>query len=153
MVTLTHDARCSPSDVLAVLADGWTYATWVVGTSRIRGVDPNWPAPGSRLAHSFGVWPAVIDDVTVALRWDPGRGIELQARGWPAGEARVRVDVIPHAGGARIRISEDAVKGPGTLVPKPLRSAVLVPRNRETLRRLAMLAERRAVPPSAPTPS
>lgn len=153
MVTLTHDARCSPADVLAVLADGWTYATWVVGTSRIRGVDPSWPEPGARLAHSFGIWPAVIDDVTVARRWDPDRGVELQARGWPAGEARVRIDVSPHAGGARIRISEDAVKGPGTLVPKPLRSAVLVPRNRETLRRLAMLAEGRTVPASEPTSS
>jgi hypothetical protein len=29
---------------LAVLHDGWTYPVWVVGASRMRGVDPGWPA-------------------------------------------------------------------------------------------------------------
>jgi len=150
MVTLTLDASCSPAQVLAVLADGWTYSSWVVGTSRIRWVDPQWPAPGARLAHSVGLWPAVINDESVARRWVPERGIELQAKGWPVGEARVRIDVQAHAGGSRLRISEDAVKGPGTWVPKPLRSALLAPRNRETLRRLAMLAERLGAPPTTP---
>jgi hypothetical protein len=39
---------------------------------------------------------------------------------------------------------EDAVQGPGTLVPKPVRTALLVARNTEALSRLAMLAEGRA---------
>ena len=145
MVTVTRDLRCAPAAVLDVLADGWTYATWVVGTSRIRGVDPTWPSAGSRIAHSFGLWPAVLDDVTIARSWDPERGIDLQARGWPAGEARVQISVRPRAGGGcTVAISEDAVRGPGTLVPRPLRTAVIVPRNTETLRRLAFLAEGRA---------
>lgn len=135
--------RCDPGAVLDVLADGWAYATWVVGTSRIRGVDRAWPAPGTQIAHSVGIWPALLDDVTVARRWDPDRGIELQARGWPAGEARVRVEVRPSAGGCTVEMSEDAVRGPGTLVPRPLRTAALVPRNVESLRRLAYLAEGR----------
>ncbi|QTE31298.1 SRPBCC family protein [Pengzhenrongella sicca] len=146
-MTVTRDLDCAPDAVLEVLADGWTYATWVVGASRLRGVDRSWPAPGSRIAHSVGCWPAVLDDVTTVRRWDPSAGIELQARAWPAGEARVRIDVAARAGGgARVRISEDAVRGPGTLVPRPLRAALLAPRNTETLRRLAMLAERRPTP-------
>ena len=153
MVTVTRDANCSPAAVLAVLADGWTYATWVVGTSRLRGVDPTWPAPGSRLAHSFGVWPAVINDVTIVRCWEPARGIELQARGWPAGEARVVIGVSARDGGSRLRISEDAVKGPGTLIPRPVRSAVLIPRNQETLHPLVMLAEGRLVAAAAPPES
>jgi len=144
MVTVTRRMHCPPDAVLAVLADGWSYATWVVGTSRIRSVDPAWPAPGARLAHSVGVWPLVLDDVTTCRAWDPERGIELQARGWPAGEARVRIEVAAGSGGSVVRLEEDAVRGPGTLVPAPVRSAVLVPRNRETLSRLAMLAEGRA---------
>lgn len=143
MVTVTRRMRCPAASVLAVLADGWTYATWVVGTSRIRGVDAAWPRAGSRIAHSFGVWPAVIDDVTVALSWDPGGRLELQARGWPAGEARVLLRVRPDGDGCVVRLDEDAVRGPGVAVPRPLRTAALLPRNRETLRRLAMLAERR----------
>jgi len=94
--------------------------------------------------HSFGVWPGVIDDETVVRSWDPERGIELTARGWPAGEARVAISVRARpGGGSSVRIAEDAVRGPGTLVPRPLRTALLVPRNTETLRRLAHLAERR----------
>jgi len=138
---------------LDVLADGWSYAIWVVGTSRIREVDQRWPAEGSRVAHSVGIWPAMIDDMTTSLRWYPERGIEMQARGWPAGEARVRIEVEPMPGGCLVRLTEDAVRGPGTLIPKALRTAALVPRNTETLRRLAMLAEGRSTarPPSAPS--
>ncbi|MDQ0374769.1 SRPBCC family protein [Cellulomonas humilata] len=143
MATVTRDLSCPPSAVLDVLADGWSYATWVVGTSRIRAVDPAWPAAGTRIAHSVGIWPALLDDVTVARGWDPERGIDLQARGWPAGEARVRIQVRPRLGGCTVEMAEDAVRGPGTLVPRPLRTAALVPRNTEALRRLAFLAEGR----------
>ena len=41
-------------------------------------------------------------------------------------------------------IEEDAVEGPATLMPKPLRDAQLRWRNVETLRRLAYIVERRA---------
>lgn len=77
----------------------------------------------------------------------------MQARGWPAGEARVRIDVEPTPGGCTVWLTEDAVRGPGTLIPEALRTAALVPRNTETLRRLAMLAEGRSTarPPSAPS--
>jgi hypothetical protein len=144
MVTVTRAARCTPDAVLRVLADGWSYSTWVVGTARIRAVDATWPEPGTRILHSVGLWPALLDDETVVRAWDPERSIELQARGWPAGEARVLVEVVPVAVGCLIRITEDADKGPGTLVPRPVRSAVIRPRNVETLRRLALIAERQA---------
>ncbi|WP_456847701.1 SRPBCC family protein, partial [Cellulomonas sp. P5_C6] len=113
MAKVTRAMVCSPQAVLDVLADGWSYATWVVGTSRLRAVDDGFPAPGSVIAHSFGVWPAVIDDETIVRAWHPDRGIELQARGWPAGEARVRIDVRPDGDGCSVRIEEDAVRGPG----------------------------------------
>ena len=53
----------APAEVVwSVLADGWLfYAAWVVGASRIRAVEPEWPNPGGRLHHSFGVWPALIE--------------------------------------------------------------------------------------------
>ncbi|WP_409141666.1 SRPBCC family protein [Cellulosimicrobium sp. RS] len=143
MVTVTRAVRCPSDAVLGVLADGWSYSTWVVGTARIRAVDDTWPAPGSRILHSVGLWPALLDDETVVRAWDPDRGIDLQARGWPAGEARVRIEVRPTEQGCTVLITEDAEKGPGTLVPRPVRSAVIGPRNVEALRRLAYLAERR----------
>ena len=57
--------RCTPDDVFRVFADGWLYPCWVVGASRMREVEEAWPQAGSRLHHSFGAWPALIDDVTV----------------------------------------------------------------------------------------
>ncbi|MFD7024433.1 SRPBCC family protein [Promicromonospora sukumoe] len=146
MVTVTRAARCTADAVLAVLADGWSYSTWVVGTARIRAVDPTWPEPGARILHSVGMWPALLDDRTTVRAWDPERSIELQARGWPMGEARVLIEVRPATSGdgCSIRVTEDADKGPGTLVPRSVRSAVIGPRNVETLRRLVFNAERRA---------
>ena len=59
--------NCSPEQVFAVLRDGWTYPVWVVGASRMRSVDEGWPAPGSKLHHSFGAWPLLLNDTTVPL--------------------------------------------------------------------------------------
>jgi hypothetical protein len=84
---ITRRVQASTEAVWAVLAAGWMYSTWVVGASRIRAVQQHWPQPGSRIHHSFGVWPALIDDHTEVLECDPGRELLLKARGWPAGEA------------------------------------------------------------------
>lgn len=134
---------CSPEDVFAVLADGWLFPTWVVGASRMRDVDANWPKVESHLHHSFGVWPALINDSTVVLEYDPPRRMVFQPSGWPLGEARVEIDVQRRANGCAVRMREMAVRGPGALVPAPLLDLVLHPRNRETLHRLAYIAEGR----------
>ena len=44
---VTRDTSASRSQVWATMADGWTYSQWVVGNSRMRAVDPNWPEVGS----------------------------------------------------------------------------------------------------------
>jgi hypothetical protein len=133
--------NASPDAVFDVLRNGWLFPSWVVGASRIRGVDPTWPAVEAKLHHSFGVWPLVIDDTTSLLEWDPPRHVKFQARGWPIGEAEVTLDVKPRGDGCVVRMHEDAAKGPGRLVPKPLRDIGLLIRNREALQRLAWLAE------------
>ncbi|MBM6401567.1 SDR family NAD(P)-dependent oxidoreductase [Phycicoccus sonneratiae] len=130
--------------VWAVLADGWQYATWVVGAARVREVDSTWPAPGSRIHHSVGTWPLTISDTTEVEESAAPHRLVLTARGWPAGEARVEVEVVPDGPGTcTVSIAEDASTGPGRLVPIPLRQAAILPRNRETLLRLALLAEGR----------
>jgi hypothetical protein len=135
--------NCSPEQVFAVLHDGWTYPVWVVGASRMRDVDPGWPAPGTKLHHSFGMWPLLIDDTTEALEIEPGQRLVLEARGWPVGKARVEITVNAAANGSLVSIAEDVTDGPGQLVPQPVRVAGIDVRNRETLRRLAYLAEGR----------
>ncbi len=141
---VSRAVNAPPAAVWAVLSDGWLYANWVVGASRIRDVDEGWPRRGTRIHHSFGLWPVLIDDTTEVLSAEPERELVLKARGWPAGEAEVRITLVPgRAEHTTVSIVEDAVAGPGKLVPRPARQLVIVPRNRETLRRLALIAEGR----------
>ncbi len=144
MAAISRVLNCTPEDVFRVLADGWLYPSWVVGASRVRAVDESWPALQSKIQHSFGVWPALIDDSTSVVEWDAPRHAKLRARGWPIGEAHVVIDVKPRGGGCVVRIIEDAVEGPGTLVPRLIRDICIHHRNIETLHRLAYLAEGRA---------
>lgn len=144
MSTNVRRFGCSPEKVFEVLADGWLFPVWVVGASRMRDVDERWPAVGSSLQHSFGVWPAVIDDQTTVLEWDPPRRMVIRPAGWPIGEAQVTVETRRTAGGCVVRITEKAVRGPGVLIPAPLLDVPLHVRNVETLRRLAYIAERRS---------
>ncbi|GAB2527861.1 SRPBCC family protein [Paramicrobacterium agarici] len=133
--------RCNPDAVFRILGDGWLYPGWVVGASRMRAVDDAWPGPDARLHHSVGVWPALIDDSTSCVTWDPPRRMELRARSWPIGEAHVRIDVKPHADGSLVRIRENPVSGPAKYLPSMLVDVLLRRRNAETLHRLAYLAE------------
>lgn len=135
--------QCPPSAVFEVLADGWLYPSWVVGASRMRDVAADWPRAGSRLAHSVGVWPALIDDETASLEWDPPRRAVMRAKGWPIGEARVTIDVRRSGAGCKVRIQEEPAAGPGSWVPRVFTDPILYLRNRETLHRLALVAEGR----------
>ena len=115
----------------------------VVGASRMRDVDAAWPAEGSALQHSVGVWPVLINDETVSLEWNPPHRMVMRAKGWPIGEARVTLDVRQRASGCLVRIQEEPVEGPGSWVPRFLTEPLLYIRNRETLQRLGYLAEGR----------
>jgi uncharacterized protein YndB with AHSA1/START domain len=115
--------NCSPEQVFAVLHDGWTYPVWVVGASRMRDVDQDWPAPGTRLHHSFGAWPLLLDDTTEVLEIEPGQRLVLEARGWPVGKAPVDISVKADGDGSLVSIDEDVTDGPAELVPEPVRVA------------------------------
>ena len=134
-----------PARVFAVLADGWSYPLWVVGASHMRDVDAAWPAVGTRLHHSVGLWPALIDDTTEVVAMDPGRRVVLSARAWPTGTARVEISLQPDADGTAVTMAEVASSGPATLLPAVVQSALLGPRNREALSRLeAIVLHRKA---------
>ena len=144
MTTVERVIKTTPQRVWEVLADGWLYPLWVVGATRMRDVDQDWPAVGSRIHHSVGVWPAVLDDDTEITECEPLQKLSLRAKAWPfLGEADVELDLSEQGASTRVLMSEDAATPPGTLVPKPLRSPAIQWRNTESLRRLAFLAERR----------
>lgn len=136
--------HAEPAQVWAVLSDGWLYPSWVVGASRMRDVEASWPAPGSKLHHSVGMWPLLLDDRTEVIGCEPERVLRLKAHGWPAGAAEIEIELTPATDGTEVTIREDAIAGPAKLVPPPVRQLGMVPRNKETLRRLSYLAERRS---------
>ncbi len=130
----------APSRVFAVLSDGWSYPLWVVGAAHMRDVDATWPQVGSRIHHSVGAWPLLLEDDTEVVDVQPDRRLELTARAWPTGTARIVITLDAVDGGTRVTMAEDAESGPARLIPRPVRSAMLVPRNREALARLERLA-------------
>ena len=135
--------EASAEDVFAILTDGWSYAAWVVGASRIRDVDAPWPEPGGRIHHSVGAWPLLLNDTTSSLEYEPARRLRLRLRVWPAGHGEVEFEATETPTGCRLVMKEKAVSGPIALLPEAVADLVLHPRNAEALRRLKLIAERR----------
>ncbi len=146
MSTTTRMMSCTPEQLFEILADGWTYGQWVVGAARIREVDEGWPAVGTHVHHSVGVWPLLLSDTTEVEQVDAPHQIQLKVRAWPTGEGRVTIHVRAAGAGCEVVMEEEAVSGPATLMPKPAQDLILHPRNVESLRRLAYIAEHRAQP-------
>lgn len=144
MTECSRVMRCQPTDVFAVLSDGWSYGLWVVGAARIREVDAGWPREGTKIDHSVGVWPTLLDDATYSRGAEAPHWLRLRARAWPTGEAHIEFHIDPHDSGCVVTISEHAVSGPAVMIPGPVQSAMLKWRNSETLRRLAFIAEGRS---------
>jgi uncharacterized protein YndB with AHSA1/START domain len=146
MATVSAHIKASPAEVYRVLTDGWTYSQWVVGTSHVRAVEPDWPAPGSKLYHCVGVWPLSIRDHTQVKEAEQDRRLLLTARGWPVGEAQVELVLTPEGGGTRVDIREEATGGAGQLLRNPIGDRLIYRRNVESMARLTALVERRTIP-------
>ena len=150
MAEVSRSMHATPDEVVAVLADGWSYPLWVVGATHMRAVDPEWPAVGSRIHHSVGAWPLMVEDYTEVLAIEHGRHLELPARAGPSGEAHLELELEPDLGGTTVTMRENAMSGPGLLVPGLLQDLGLYPRNVETLQRLSALAARRGAGAGSP---
>jgi hypothetical protein len=146
MAVVSAQVKASPSQVFSVLAEGWYYSDWVVGTSHVRAVESNWPAAGSRLFHAAGVWPMVIRDVSTVEAVHIDKRLVLTASGRPFGHARVTIELTATETGTTVTIDEVPVAGPGKWFDNPVAEALLARRNTETLARLAALVERRTSP-------
>jgi hypothetical protein len=142
-LTVKRDIAATRQRVWDVLADGWTYSQWVVGNSRMRAVDSDWPRSGATIEHSLGAWPVLLDDVTVVEESVPLERLVLLAKGRPFGKARITLRLFDIEAGCRVEMAEVPVGAPLGWLPKRLALAAAVPRNRECTRRLASLAEHR----------
>ena len=129
--------QASPQQIFAVLADGWSYSDWVVGTVHIRDVDERWPQVGAELHHKAGPWPLSLQDSSTVLAVENDRSLKLRAGLWPLGSAVVDIVLDPVAGGGtRITMKEDFESGPLVWARNKINDLVLHRRNIESLRRL-----------------
>ena len=138
--------QASPQQIFAVLADGWTYSDWVVGTVHIRDVDAQWPQVGARLHHKAGPWPLSLHDSSTVLAVETDRLLKLRAGLWPLGSAVVEIVLDPLADGrgTRITMKEDFEAGPLLWARNKINDLVLHRRNIESLRRLTDIVLRSA---------
>ena len=144
MAIVQRTFPASPDQVFAVLSDGWTYSDWVVGTAHIRDVDTDWPSPGAQIHHKAGLWPVHLKDKTVSLSCDPPRELIVQPHLWPWGELTVRFTLEPiSAEETRLTLAEEFAAGPLKWTRNKVNDLMLHYRNKEALRRLADIAERR----------
>jgi uncharacterized protein YndB with AHSA1/START domain len=151
MATVTQTIHAPVEQVWAILADGWTYSDWVVGTAHIRNVDASWPTVGSKLHHKIGPWPVSLKDDSTVVAADPGHSLTLHAGFWPLGEATVDFELVAvDANNTRVTMYEAFRAGPLQWVQNKVNDLVLHGRNAEVLRRLADLAENSRHPGAVP---
>ncbi|MER7455791.1 SRPBCC family protein [Micromonospora sp. NPDC126480] len=149
MIEVQGTIRTPLERIFAVLADGWSYASWVVGAAHVRAVDAGWPAVGTRVHHRLGPWPLQIDDRTVVRAMEPNRLLELEAHAGLLGIARVRLTLEQVSDTTtRVRMGWMAVSGAARYIPKPVLALMLRPRNSESLHRVDDLAVHRETQPT-----
>jgi Polyketide cyclase / dehydrase and lipid transport len=144
VASIEREVQASAAEIWAVLADGWSYSSWVVGTSKIRAVDATWPQVGTRIHHSVGAWPLLIEDYTEVLESVEPTRLVVRARGWPMGEAKVAITIEPRGVRSLLRLDEEPTAGPAAWLNNPVFDAALRQRLSEMSTRLGALAEGRA---------
>ena len=134
----------TPTQVWAVLSDGYRYKDWVKGTKEIRSVEPGWPAVGTALHYSAGIGPVTHDDKTTVRSSDPPRFLELEAHAWPLGTARIAITLEPDGTGTKVTMNEHPYRGVARLLHTPLSALGLAARGKVMLKDLRKLAEGKA---------
>ena len=133
----------SPEAVFAVLDDAHAYPRWVVGARRVRRVDPNWPAVGSRFHHAIGTAAGELHDSSKVLERQPPDRIVLEVRFRPTGVANVEIDVERDGENSIVTIAESPTSGPVSHLPGFITDPLLFARNALALQRLRHEIERR----------
>lgn len=141
MAVTQKEIEASPVEVFEVLMDPRHCAHWVVGAKEVRKVDATWPELGSAFHHTLGVGVFTLKDKTILTEFErPGR-LVLHARARPAGVAEVVLELRATERGCMATMRERPISGPAKLVPRPIMEVMINLRNKESLRRLAQLAQ------------
>jgi nicotinamide-nucleotide amidase len=132
-----------PDEVFDVLDDAYAYPRWVVGARRVRHVDADWPAVGSRFHHAVGAAGPELHDSSKVLERERPEHLRLEVRFRPVGVAIVDLRLTPVGGGTRVDIEEQPREGPFARIPGLVTEPLLSVRNALSLTRLRDEVERR----------
>ncbi|MET8471969.1 SRPBCC family protein [Streptomyces sp. NPDC006422] len=130
----------SPSEVWALLSDGYRYGEWVTGTQRVLDVDPAWPAVGTALKVRVGLGPLTLDDTSTVRICEPEHRLELEAKADPFGAARIAMNLIPWAEHTLFVLDWHPLRGPGTRMHGLPVDYLVAVRNGMMLTKLARIA-------------
>jgi uncharacterized protein YndB with AHSA1/START domain len=138
--------HADPQSVFDVLDDAHAYPRWVVGTRRIRRVDPSWPAVGSKVHHAVGTAAGELHDSSMVLERDRPRNLVLEVRFRPTGVARVAIALDETDDGCEVTLEETPTGGTARRLPRFVTDPLLAVRNAISLQRLRHEVERAAAP-------
>ena len=130
-----------PEAVFDVLEDPQGYAHWVVGASKTRGADADWPRPGTKFLHTQGAFGIGLPDSTSVVSAERPRTLVLEARIRPFAVNKVELRLFPRGRGTKVVMVEYPTGGIAARLENPLVHWALKLRNVESLRRLRKLAE------------
>lgn len=135
MASIAIDA--SASAVYAVLIDPETYPHWLVGAARIRDVDDDWPAVGSKFHHRVGLGWLSIADSTKVIATEPDRRLVLAVRARPLISAVATFSLVSDGAVCVVSFEEEpSVRLIGNIV-RPVLDPITHVRNHQSLKRLA----------------
>lgn len=127
----------TPEQVWSVLADGWSYADWVVGTQEIHHVDAEWPQEGAEIQYSVGVGRLTFEDTTTVRINQHMHQLQMEARAGKLGTARISIEVLPWGDDTVVVIDEHPLTGPGERWHNLAVDGLLRVRNKRMLRNLS----------------
>jgi uncharacterized protein YndB with AHSA1/START domain len=143
-MSVTHTYVDAPPDaVFEVLSDPDSYGHWVVGASRTRKADSDWPKPGSKFHHTQGFFGIGLPDNTEVVASRRPRQLVLHARIRPFAVNKVEMRLRKSGRGTNVTMIEYPVAGIAHKVNNKLIDVALHLRNVESLRRLRKMAEER----------
>lgn len=137
----TKETTASPTQVWAVLSDGYRYDQWVAGTKEIRDVDNGWPSKGAAIHYTVGAGPITYKNRTVSQECLTERLLELEVHATPFGTVRVGISIEPSGSGSKVTLDEHPNRGPMLLLHNPLTRLGFLARTSTMIDDLIKLAE------------
>ena len=143
MSVTTRFVDCPLPEVFALFMNARAYPRWVVGAKAFRGVDEEWPQPGSTFHHRVGFGPFVIDDQTKLLAVEPPGRVVLEAHAWPAGSAVVELTLRALDDRTEITMQETPSRGIAVAIDNRVLRKLTALRNRWGLARVDRILRHR----------